>query len=137
MITNFKFLKTSSCFRVNKSHFSGIPTNKLVLSICSLVKSTSPLNSLMTKLKYPNCSLNLLRNSFARAFKGTKNSTFNSHLNFEKSNLSSMLFIFFDFNSFSISRNIVTSAILVLPAPVGAVINILSSELKDLSKTLL
>ena len=137
MITNFKFLKTSSCFRVNKSHFSGIPTNKLVLSICSLVKSTSPLNSLMTKLKYPNCSLNLLRNSFARAFKGTKNSTFNSHLNFEKSNLSTMLFIFFDFNSFSISRNIVTSAILVLPAPVGAVINILSSELKDLSKTLL
>ena len=79
----------------------------------------------------------LFKNSLARAFKGTKNSTLNSHLNFEKSNLSSMLFILFAFNSRPISLNIVTSAILVLPAPVGAVINILSSELNDLSKTLL
>ena len=137
IITNFKLLKTSSCFLVNKSHFSGIPTNKLVLSICSLVKSTSPLNSFITKLKYPNCSVNLLRNSFAKAFKGTKNKILKSHLNFEKSNLSSILFIFFIFNSLSISLNIVTKAIFVLPAPVGAVINKFSSELNDLSKTVL
>ena len=122
---------------MNKSHFSGIPTNKLVLSICSFVKSTSPLNSFITKLKYPNCSLNLFINSFAKAFKGTKKRTLNSHLNFEKSNFSSILFIFFNFNSFSISLIIVTKAILVLPAPVGAVINKFSSEFRDLSKTVL
>ena len=122
---------------MNKSHFSGIPTNKLVLSICSFVKSTSPLNSFITKLKYPNCSVNLFKNSLAKAFKGTKNKTLKSHLILEKSKSASILFIFFIFNSRSISLNIVTKAILVLPAPVGAVINKFSSELNDLSKTVL
>ena len=137
IITNFKLLNTSSCFLVNKSHFSGIPTNKFVLSICSFVKSTSPLNSFITKLKYPNCSLNLFKNSFAKAFNGTKNNILKSQIVVEKSKSALISLIFFNFNSRFISLNIVINAILVLPAPVGAVIKRFSSLLKDLSNTVL